>query len=55
MMVTPARLRASSLASTSADVLLPQPPLGLAKTIVGMLSYFSAQKPLSDDEQTFAV
>jgi hypothetical protein len=36
MMVTPAPLHASSPASTSADVLLPQPPFGLAKTIVGM-------------------
>src|SRR5690349_18436382 len=36
MMVTAAPLRASSQARTTAEVDLPAPPLGLAKTMVGI-------------------
>src|SRR5262249_12689771 len=38
MIVTPAPFRASSVARMTADVDFPAPPLGLAKTIVGMVA-----------------
>jgi hypothetical protein len=49
MTVTAAPLRASSVASRTAEVDFPAPPLGLAKTMVGILKLslgFVAEKTL---------
>src|ERR1700730_2784279 len=52
MTVTEAPLRASSVASRTAEVDFPAPPLGLAKTMVGMEKLLRSGVKLEDQEVT---